>query len=479
MDWKLSPSTHASVYNQEFSQQSRVSTEQLFHNLDALLRRDIRDCLSKQLQGLLNNNVRIYRVRESFQRRQKIGNLDAEDNFKREVKCNSVKEKHCKLLSLKCPNTEVHKSSVDSQLSRSRCGKSKSAAYTKGSFSSKEPATPPPISPMFSSSNCNNKRQLQLTSETNNGGDVLPSNGWWREKGSSDSDTEGDAGETDYSASFNLNMKNDEFEQAIISCSSPESVPLPLFVSDVSENYHSWAKMQARTSSCPAQLSKAQRMQSNERNGKRELCNFFQLTSGVGNEEESCPPQTSPVPDDKTCKTCSEDKPLSCFRGPLIVARNADISHENLKLNYGELLQHRPDTTSRIYYNTLETSGYNSASAPSKGRIISSRDHSQRRLIENRSKILCALPEVNNKTRPAGYPEKTVKRRPNTANIPVKLKFKHKSKSGVSGKLTEDRDTDERVLPTTLSKSADASYSIMTPYMANIVWSVMDDEKVL
>lgn len=25
----------------------------------------------------------------------------------------------------------------------------------------------------------------------------------------------------------------------------------------------------------------------------------------------------------------------------------------------------------------------------------------------------------------------------------------------------------------------DASYSVMTPYMANVVWSVMDDEKVV
>ena len=58
------------------------------------------------------------------------------------------------------------------------------------------------------------------------------------------------------------------------------------------------------------------------------------------------------------------------------------------------------------------------------------------------------------------------------------FKLTHRNKSGVSGKLTEDKDTDERVLPITLNKSAEASYSIMTPYMANIVWSVMEDEKV-
>ena len=95
------------------------------------------------------------------------------------------------------------------------------------------------------------------------------------------------------------------------------------------------------------------------------------------------------------------------------------------------------------------------------------------------------LPKVNlskaNKTAPTGFPEKVVKRRPNTANVPVKLRLQHRHKSSakLSGKVTEENGTDERVLPTTLNKSADASYSIMTPYMANIVWSVMEDEKVL
>ena len=86
---------------------------------------------------------------------------------------------------------------------------------------------------------------------------------------------------------------------------------------------------------------------------------------------------------------------------------------------------------------------------------------------------------MNNKAISAVLQKGAVKRRPNTVDIPVKLRLKHRSNAFTKfSKVTEDKSADERVLPTTLSKSAEASYSVMSPYMANVVWSVMDDEKV-
>lgn len=60
------PSTQASIFNQELSQNGRVSLEKLFHNLEALLNRDKTDCLAKQLDGLLRSSTRIYQVKPRF-----------------------------------------------------------------------------------------------------------------------------------------------------------------------------------------------------------------------------------------------------------------------------------------------------------------------------------------------------------------------------------------------------------------------------
>jgi len=60
MDWKFFPPTQARINDEERSQKiNRISMDQLFHHLDALLKRDINDCLSKHLGGLLEQRGNI------------------------------------------------------------------------------------------------------------------------------------------------------------------------------------------------------------------------------------------------------------------------------------------------------------------------------------------------------------------------------------------------------------------------------------
>ena len=479
MDWKLFPSKQASVYYQENSQQIRISMEQLCDNLDALLRRDNRDCLSKQLHGLLNRaGKQEVRLKAGIQRTPTSEKLKDGSDLERAGKCSSVKEEYNEKLSTKYLNTEVRRELADSKASYSREGKYKSGINKQ--FYAKEPVTLRPTSTKFLSSKCKNRGQIQMNLEIDKSKiEELPSNGWWLEQRSSDSETESDL-DMDCSARLNLNTNNDDFGSSTSICSSIENGRRSLVAS---KNGHSGAEYQARKDSFSSQLSEDYKMLTSEQGGEKDSCNFFELTSGAGDEEESfsavpSPPSTSPVVDDKGSEFCSNSGPSSLsLSQPLYNAHDKEIFDDNLSLEYRELLQHRPNTTSRITYTTLKTSYGHNYAFQGIGRIIEEYNRSQG-ILETRNKTHCALPKVNIKTTTTDHLGNADKRRPHTAALPVILKLTHRNKSGVSGKLTEDKDTDERVLPTTLNKSAEASYSIMTPYMANIVWSVMEDEKV-
>ena len=469
MDWKIFPPTQARVFNQQLSQRTRVSLDKLFHNLYALLKRDRLDCLSKQLNGLLESNAGIYKVKPRFQRfRQTPGTYILARETGNTVKCNTVEEDYCRQPPLGT-RTKKPLTSLQSQTDRSQCDKSRNTAY-RDLFFTEEPETPPQLCPKFLGGKGKNKTSEDLGCE----GDVLPSNGWWQNQDSSDSETETEAGieETDGNASLSSEIKSDEFPQPCITSDGRESGQISLCGSEVSESCHNCATMPAKANSCLKE------------NGTKKPCNFFHLTS-----RETClvlsPSQTTPIPSEKTCRTLSEDKPLLCFSERLNPSSDAVTFDDDLKPVYGELLQHRPYTTSRINYNKLVRTGYNYA-VPNRGCILENGNASMKSL-ENRNKVRCVLPKMNfgkvNKISPLGFTEKAVNviRQPNTAYVPVKLRLKHRSKCSVKfrGEVEEDRGADERVLPTTLTKSADVSYSIMSSYMANVVWSVMDDEKVL
>ena len=449
--------------------------ERLCDNLEALLRRDKRDCLSKQLHGLLNRaGKHEVRLKAGIQRTPTSEKLKDGSDLERAGKCSSVKEEYSEKLSRKYLNTQATRELADSKASCSRDGKYKSGINK--TFYAKEPR---PISTKFLLGKCKKRGQIQMNLETDKSEvEVLPSNGWWLEQRSSDSEAESDL-DIDCSASLILNTNSDDFGSSTSICSSIKNGRRSLVVS---KNRHSEAEYQERKDSFTSQLSEDYKMLTSEQGGEKDCCNFFELTSGTGNEEERfsavpSPPSTSPVVDDKGSEFRSHSGPSSLsLCEPLYNAHDVEIFHDNLSLEYRALLQHRPNTTSRITYTTFKTSyGYNDA-FQGIGRIIEEYNRS-RGILETRNKTHCALPKVNNKTTKTDHLGNADKS-PHTAALPVILKLTHRNKSGVSGKLTENKDTDERVLPTTLNKSAEASYSIMTPYMANIVWSVMEDEKV-
>ena len=450
--------------------------ERLCDNLEALLRRDKRDCLSKQLHGLLNRaGKHEVRLKAGIQRTPTSEKLKDGSDLERAGKCSSVKEEYSEKLSRKYLNTQATRELADSKASCSRDGK-----YKRGinkTFYAKEPR---PISTKFLSGKCKKRGQIQMNLETDKSEvEVLPSNGWWLEQRSSDSEAESDL-DIDCSASLILNTNSDDFGSSTSICSSIKNGRRSLVVS---KNRHSGAEYQARKDSFSSQLSEDYKMLTSEQGGEKDSCNFFELTSGTGDEEESfsvlpSPPSTSPVVHDKGSEFLSNSGPsLLNLSHPLYDAHDKEIFDDNLSLEYRALLQHRPNTTSRITYTTLKTSYGHNYAFQGIGRIIEEYNRS-RGILESRNKTHCALPKVNNKTTTTGHLGNAHKRRPHTAALLVKLKLTHRNKCGVSGKLTENKDTDERVLPTTLNKSAEASYSIMTPYMANIVWSVMEDENV-
>ena len=496
MDWKFFPPTQVRIDDEERSQNiNRVSMEQLFHNLDAVLKRDISDCLSKHLDGLLRNNATIYQVRPSVQRRERRDYFEAGEDGEDVVRCKTDREGYFSQLVLKCPNTSASKSQSLQSKSSYPVSRKPSTVFT-----SKKPTTPPQICRLTRSISKNDARKERLKFERlpltldSEQYDVLPSDGWWRSEtsGESTSDSEREAeviNEAKSKSGLNLEIKNDNSDhcRSLDVYSSPESVQL-LFSPVALDCCNDGSKKQTQAGSRSSELSKIQGMQSEELlRGARETSSFSHLTNRSGNEERGIiiaprPPQSTPDVDEKTCQTYSEKSEnysLSSFSRSTSFASDAAIFGEDLKLDYRELLHYRMNTSSRIDHNKLEALKHN-YSYPNKPLLPKEQNSSQKCFAKCR-KIACVFPKVN-ATRVKNSKAKKValKRRPNTADASVKLRLQQRSNAFIKfSKVKDENGADERVLPTTLNKSADASYSVMTPYMANVVWSVMDDEKVV
>ena len=482
MDWKLFPPTQSSIDDKECSPKNRASPDKLFYNLDALLERDLSDCLSKQLHGLLNNNTKIYKASLRIQRRGKPDYFEAGEDVVKNGNYKVVKEGYFNQNALSCPNSSVPKPlNLQTKSNRPQHGKNSAV------FSPKKTTAPPKNSQTPSNrKNSDRTRQLKferlpLTFEDNQC-NALPSNGWWMidEHSESNSDSETEAKvvrKTDCNSRSNIEFKSGEFDQSrsLDAHSNPDSVQ-PLFTSDFLGYSNDGSISKTTTGSSPSALS-----------------SFFHLTSGSGNEGQMMdeafvaprPPQTSPDLDERTCQTNSENDSLSCFSRCTSFSPDAAIFDDDLKLHYKELFHYRFNTASRINYNNLAAFQHN-YSRSGKG-FMPSDSKSSKGSFDERRKITRAFTKVNvnkestmnKKANPVVLQKRAVQRLPNTANIPVKLRLKHRKNAFTKfSEVTEDNNTNERVLPTTLNKSADASYSVMTPYMANVVWSVMEDEKV-
>ena len=479
MDWNFFPPTLGRINDEERSQKiNRVNMDQLFHNIDALLKRDINDCLSKHLDGLLRNNATIYQVLPSVQRREMIDYFEV---GKEAVKCKTVKEGYFSQLALKCPNTSVYKS--QSVQTESSCPAINGKPSTR--FRSKKPVTSPEICRPTRSVSITDARKerlkferipLTLDSDQYN---VSPSNGWWRSERSGESTSNSEA-----EAEVINDAKSYSGSNAEIKSNSDHCRSLDVYISaeGVLENCNDGSEAQTRTSSTSSELSKIQGMQSEELLRRAsETSSFFR---GYGDESEIIkaprPPQPTPDLDDKTYQTCSENYSLSSFTRSTSFASDAAIFSEDLELAYRDLFHYRLNAAkSRLDYNKLKVVKHN-YSRPDKSLILKEENRSQKYFDKCVSPNMKASRAKSNKDIPVVLQKQAVRRRPNTANIPVKLRLQHRSNAFTKlNKVKEENSTDERVLPITLNKPTDASFSVMTPYMANVVWSVMDDEKVV
>ncbi|XP_068761816.1 uncharacterized protein [Montipora capricornis] len=458
MDCKLFPLAKASVFDQEISRKILVSSQRLFDNIEALLVRDKRDCLSKQLGGLLTRNATIYQVRSEFQGKiqQKLNKIVCVRELREMANCNNVEENFTRNSSLgeemKTALTLTNKSD------HSHCdGSTKDGVHSKALLRSvrRREAS----SPTHSSGETLSDKEKKLpaikfsSEEIDCKGDALPGNGWWNEQDSSVSESECDE-------SSDIEAKTDEFAQSLMMCQS--------------HGRH-------LTSSCGNDLAETLNDCCNLGNGQRQasfscksdVFDVFQLTSA-----KTC--ATEKTRNDKSCQAHSEDKAPFFRHSNAVQGPDSDqIKFDDelpISLTCEELLRYDAQRTSRVSRNKVQELG-NIKNYEVHWRGNDETKSCARRLESNKVFPKMTMNKINKIT-----PEKTVntvERYSRNVNSPVKLKLKNRSKcSDKFNGQVEISSNDERMLPTTLHLTADASYSIMSPYMASVVWSVMEDEKV-
>lgn len=499
MEWQSFPvpCTHIDAEESGY----RISMDQLFYNLDGLLKRDMNDCLSKQLNGFFNKHARIYQFGPSNQRDRV--NLRAGQGFRKKDEYKTLQESCFSLFARTSQSASVHKPS-NLRFKSTRLRNGISSAPSRNGFSSNRLIRPPniPSKPPNNTSNERKRRQFKLeglpsSSEAKAPSDLLPSNGWWRTNGKgtcgSDSETDSEvSSEVENSERFDLETKNDGSIQRYSLDAQDSSKSRQSSISSLgSELSDNESKPQAKESSTPCLPSEIQKESIRGISGELKTSSFFHLTSGPGNESEpkderyleSKPPHPTPDLDEKNCSESKSLLPLNISPSLFITAEKFD---DDLKLDSKELFNNRfYNSTSRVNYSNLATFMQNSARLDQEP---ISREENFQRSVDKYRKVSCAFPRVreskngskNHRAVPLSLQKRAVQNRPNTAKLPARLRLKHRGSPFTKfTKATEETGPNERILPTTLHKSAETSYSVMSPYMANVVWSVMSDEKVV
>lgn len=499
MEWQSFhvPCTHIDAEESGY----RISMDQLFYNLDGLLKRDMNDCLSKQLNGFFNKHARIYQFGPSNQRDRV--NLRAGQGFRKKDEYKTLQESCFSLFARTSQSASVHKPS-NLRFKSTHLRNGISSAPSRNGFSSNRLIRPPniPSKPPNNTSNERKRRQFKLeglpsSSEAKAPSDLLPSNGWWRTNGKgtcgSDSETDSEvSSEVENSERFDLETKNDGSIQRYSLDAQDSSKSRQSSISSLgSELSDNESKPQAKESSTPCLPSEIQKESIRGISGELKTSSFFHLTSGPGNESEpkderyleSRPPHPTPDLDEKNCSESKSLLPLNISPSLFITAEKFD---DDLKLDSKELFNNRfYNSTSRVNYSNLATFMQNSARLDQEP---ISREENFQRSVDKYRKVSCAFPRVreskngskNHRAVPLSLQKRAVQNRPNTAKLPARLRLKHRGSPFTKfTKATEETGPNERILPTTLHKSAETSYSVMSPYMANVVWSVMSDEKVV
>lgn len=467
MDWKVFPQTHVSVFNHEITRNIRVSRQHLLDNVEALLRRDKTDCETKQLNGLIASTERTYHVTPRFRRRIEVNvksNITMREGGDIAI-CRNSHENNENRNSSRSEGNET-RITFQNKPKHSHCDGSTKETYSKELLHNSKTLRPTKLSSKSSSDKERSSLTRKSSVEKECKGDKLPSNGWWNEQRLSDfSYSENEEKDDLQKTEHNGNLDQDDaVNQFVLPLSTTRRIVQTLSSSsgeDLSETDSS-------------SLKKGQ-PQTNSRSYFRE-----RQCSAVGQSSEGKAFDIFRLTSVETCASKATRNGEHCT--PLLPRSDAETKandfqfDDDLHLTSDQLLRYDTGTTSRITCKTIEPRSSNF--------VVKCRLNDKINNFAKGQETQRVLPRMTkrklNKIAPVGTADDT-QRPQGEVNSPVKLSLKHRGKflaqSGGAAEII--KGTDERMLPTTLHKPADASYSIMSPYMASVVWSVMADEKAL
>lgn len=457
MDWKVFPQTHVSVFNQEITRNIRVSRQNLFDNVEALLRRDKTDCETKQLNGLITSNERTYQVTPRFRRRIEI-------KVKRNVNKGEIRYENNDIRNSSRSEGNETRMTFQNKTKHSHCDGSTKESYSKELLHNSKTLRPPKLSSKTSSDKERSSLTRKFSVEKECKGDELPGNGWWDEQRLSDfSYSEIEEKDDLQKSEQNGNLdQDDRVNQFVLPLSTTQRIVQTLSSSSGEDL--------GETDSCT--FEKGQIQTSSGSNFREGQC------SAVGESSEGKAFHIFRLTNVETCPSKVTRNDEYCT--PLLPHSDAETKandfqfDDDLHLTSDQLLRYDTRTTSRITCKAIKPRSSNF--------VVKCRLNDKINNFAKGQEPQRVLPRMTknklNKIAPVGSEDDT-QRPQGEVNSPVKLRLKHRGEFLAQSRGAAEiiKGTDERMLPTTLQKSADASYSIMSPYMASVVWSVMADEE--
>ncbi|XP_032231857.2 uncharacterized protein LOC116614682 [Nematostella vectensis] len=491
-----------------------ISFDRLQQNIDGILQRDVIDCKVRNLVGLLSSNSRLYvdKAGNNFKGKQRNLATDlrvrysesfnhGDSWFKRE--CDMKGKGTNKHLSRLCLDAQISETSkiksgeitpfqesgkdsddsnesicLDKDLSEKR------HTSTKGKFANMEKRLT-----KKARRNTTNAKQRRISCDYAHGIKPLPSNGWWANK---DDDSESDS-ETNTETTANREISNEDLK--IIANKTdyptkPEHYPTETkyypteikHYSTETDNYPS--KSEQYTTETEHYRSASEPTRFIADSDANLGTSFFYLTNSDCNTQSNQAKTTKNEIKGKSNNNHSavslgrieiEDSENSMIAEPAEVGFGGLITRpqipKTLSLDCGILLEYKDSVGSR--FGSLEDT-----------RIVP--DFTS--LAEQYKGKHAPVSEANQTKYGRTIRDGVAKRTENARNgrnmnrkleQPTKFRLKHTHSRCSRVKYEEAAGQgDGRLLPTTLTKSSKSAFSLMSPYMATVVWSVMQDENI-
>ena len=458
------------------AQKFGVSLGKLLSNLDMLLERDLRDCSTKKLTALMRMDHEIFRSDGEPARTAKGQN---EQKCARHEKGTQMNRVGGDARWTKIRNMEVYLSSVENI---------RGSRAVSGNYSNCEASTEEGNTQLKDKDKCKQENEgkevkthkeilqewLLGCSHDQHGENALPSNGWWRRSDSSESE---------------LSYETDE-DAGNAARQSQESM------------------RRQRGNPCRPNCREEGSPRRGRGDGRRSPDSVSCLRNPPSDQDKNSPifHLTSFDNEDLSESLKSAGKHCSLISGSKERGHNDDVIDPSevfgIRSEFGEL-SFFPDDLELECGSLFSCNS--SVTSRAEHKPLSHRAQVRNQAIEKPQKTTNDSPEMPCARRPGevcqeeftehGSDKKVVfvpfqrakQRSPvggrSGGAQPVKLKLKHRADTGGSRLCSQAScaargANSDRLLPTTLTHSDKNSYSLMSPYMANVVWSVMKDENI-